>query len=194
MNKYRKLPSQEFLQECFDYNPETGVLIWKEKPRELFNTDSGWIKSNKQTSGKLITSTNNKGYIVGILNGSYFAMHRVIWKLMTGDEPKFEIDHVNNIRNDNRWCNLREANLFENKYNQSLRTDNTSGTKGVHWNIGNKAWVGRVRYNGKRYLVCQNQSKEYVEAEVIKFRNDLHGQFANHGDVKFRDVNPNSTV
>ena len=67
------------------------------------------------------------GYFHGIIFNRLYHVHRVIWFYMTGNFPKDQIDHINHIRNDNRWINLREASIQENDKNRSKAINNISG-------------------------------------------------------------------
>lgn len=63
---------------------------------------------------------SEKGYVKFYLKGfTTYLLHRLIWLYVTGSFPPegMEIDHINRIRNDNRWCNLRLVNSTENKLN-----------------------------------------------------------------------------
>jgi hypothetical protein len=71
------------------------------------------------------------GYKVGHVASTPFKAHRLIWKLVSGQEPIGQIDHVNGIRHDNRLANLRLVNQEENQRNAGLRVDNKSGHAGV---------------------------------------------------------------
>jgi hypothetical protein len=42
-----------------------------------------------------------------------------------------QIDHINHIRDDNRWVNLRNVIHRANQLNTSLSSNNTSGFNGV---------------------------------------------------------------
>lgn len=78
------------------------------------------------------TLHKTSGYVyVGVDRKSYRA-HRLAWFYMTGRWP-VEIDHVNGDRSDNRWSNLRECSRAQNNANGKLRSDNSSGAKGVNW-------------------------------------------------------------
>lgn len=103
--------SQAELQERFDYNPLTGQLSWSQ-------SKVVWAAAR----GKEITHVGSDGYIELTLtfNGerkSYYA-HRVIWKLVTGQEPP-TVDHKNRKRADNRLVNLRGASCLENANNRT---------------------------------------------------------------------------
>jgi hypothetical protein len=38
---------------------------------------------------------------------------------MTGEWPKDQIDHINRVKDDDRWENLREATQSQNSYNRA---------------------------------------------------------------------------
>ena len=102
----KPLPPVEVLREHFSYDPETGVF--------------SWIAGNgphcRGTAGYTDSST---GYVRVGLFGKSLQVHRVIWKLMTGGEPQYSIDHINQNRADNRWANLREADDGQSRVNRT---------------------------------------------------------------------------
>ena len=59
----RPLPPQEYLRECFDYNPETGAFLWKARPREHFSKDQPWKRHNTWLAGWEIKPDNDKATI-----------------------------------------------------------------------------------------------------------------------------------
>jgi hypothetical protein len=84
-------------------------------------------------AGRICHSKNHDGYIkVSFKSKKYFA-HRLAWFYMTGEWPQREIDHINGIRNDNRWSNLRLVSRAENTQNRSRATAGSeTGILGVH--------------------------------------------------------------
>ena len=56
-------------------------------------------------------------YIISYKSKLYFAS-RVAWVMMTGEQPKGVIDHINRDRLDNRWENLRDVTVEENNKNK----------------------------------------------------------------------------
>jgi len=106
----KKLPSQEYLNECFNYNPETGSLTWKVRPDNHFKGSQKCNSNLTNTeAGYLNNGTGSKSKYVCI-SGRTLAVHRVIWKLVTGNEPSGSIIHINKKADDNRWVNLMEFN------------------------------------------------------------------------------------
>lgn len=101
-------------------------------------------------------------------------MHRLLIKPDKG----FGTDHINRNGLDNRRENLRQCTRSQNAQNAKLRSDNTSGYKGVTYSKTNKGYVVFIRVKGKRkYLGCFNTA---TEAARIYDENALiyHGEFA----------------
>ena len=108
MVKAKPLPPVELLRELFSYDPETGVV------KRLKAT------SNRLKVGDTVGYVNEgDGYLRFSLNGQVIKVHRLVWKLQTGEEPPQEIDHENRDRTDNKWCNLRAATYGQNQSNKS---------------------------------------------------------------------------
>jgi HNH endonuclease len=76
-------------------------------------------------------------------------VHCIAWLLHYGNWPQSEIDHINLIKIDNRICNLREATRQQNVWNSPLRSDNTTGYKGVTATKSGKFEAG-IKVNGKK--------------------------------------------
>jgi hypothetical protein len=109
VTKPKPLPPQEELQERFNYDPETGQLTWKKPP--------GFRAKPGDRAGYLTT----QGYLRVKWGQSHYRVHRLIWKLVYGEDPTegIEIDHINRDRTDNRLANLRLATPSENANNSS---------------------------------------------------------------------------
>ena len=184
MSKGKDMPSQEYLKECFDYNPETGILMWKQRPQHHYSTDTNFIGSNKRFLNKVAGTLNkNMGYLSVKVQDSNFRVHRIIWKLVTGNEPLYEIDHINNIRDDNRFINLREATSSENGRNRLMRSDNTSGVKGVCWDKESGKWLAQIWYDNKNMKVGRHRTIEQAEEAIRLKRIELYTDYYNHGEI-----------
>lgn len=94
-----------------------------------FDFDKGLIY-NKLT-GKVLASSHQSGYqTVCFRKGIYYYSHRVLWKAFYKEEPPQIIDHINNVKNDNRIVNLKAVTRHENKV-KSPKVYNLSGFRGV---------------------------------------------------------------
>jgi len=95
-----------------------------------------------------------------------------------------QIDHWNRDTLDNRRENLRIGTPTQQSCNQGLRTNNTSGVKGVSFDKHKSKWHAYVAINGKRRFNKYFRSKKDAELAVREARLKLHGAFACHGDGK----------
>jgi hypothetical protein len=131
-------PRPELLQTLLQYDPETGALHWRKRSLEMFancplrpahEVRDRW--NTKNAGRAALTAPTHNGYMFGTLLGKSVRAHHVIWAMMTGKWPTAQIDHINGVRTDNRWCNLRQVQQLDNSRNMGLPSDNTSGRVGV---------------------------------------------------------------
>ena len=135
-----KLPGLDVLERLFVYVPDTGKLVRK--------TSIGRAKA-----GEFAGSKDKEGRVNVRIYGKLYMASRIAWKMFYGKDPQEdkEIDHVNNIKNDDRVCNLREATRSENQCNTGVSSANTSGFKGVYYEGKEKVFRAEICSNGKRF-------------------------------------------
>ena len=105
------LITQEELKLWLDYDPETGVFLRK-----------------KYSSQKRPCGTVDNGYLFISVKGKKYKAHHLAWLWAYGKLPTKIIDHINQVRNDNRICNLRETTHSIN----SLNSDKNFGVYKHH--------------------------------------------------------------
>jgi hypothetical protein len=121
--------SQTYLKSLLEYNPDSGVFTWI-------------AHHGRNNIGDKATRLNN-GYIrIGIESVGYSA-HRLAFIYMTGEEPEM-VDHINGLRNDNRWINLRSSNSSENTFN-STYSHSSTGIRGISQNKQSNKFEVRIK-------------------------------------------------
>jgi len=147
--------TQTILQEVFDYNSESGIMLRK------VCLGGGFKKGDR--AGSLHTAS---GYRRIFIQGNSFDEHLLIWMYMTGEGKEdllgFEIDHENRIRSDNRWDNLRKATRNQNQHNATLRIDSPLGIKGltITSNSTYKAQVDAYGIKNIKYFNLKEKRKQ----------------------------------
>ena len=175
----KSLPSVESLRESLSYDPDSGLLTWKERPREMFASEAIHRSWNTRRAGTpALNHMNHNGYLVGLFMGKGIRAHRAAWAIHYGEWPKDQIDHVNGIKTDNRISNLREASQSENKRNTRTYSNNKCGLKGVHWHKINKAWVARIGYMGRQISLGKFETAEDAHQAYCEAAKFYHGEFA----------------
>ncbi len=150
----KERPSIEYLNECFDYDPESGgVLTWKERPVEHFSEEHRHRAWNTAHAGKVIGSTAREGYTsVRILKRTY-NMHAVCFAIHHSRWANGAVDHKDADTTNNKIGNLREATKAQNGRNRGENKNNTSGYKGVYYHKKSTKWRAIIGVNGEdRYL------------------------------------------
>ena len=109
---------------------------------------------------------NDKGYIVtsDYNEKGVMSLHRLV---MNFPNPKYDIDHINgeSSRYDNRKSNLRVCSHSQNMMNAKIRSDNTSGVKGVSWFSKGNKWSAYIFVDKKKiHLGLFTEFEEAVAA------------------------------
>lgn len=174
-------PSPEILNELLCYDPETGFLFWKRRPKKFFKNCNGkaW---NKQFSGKqAFTAIDGKGYHVGAVFNHIYRAHRVIWAMETGAWPVGDIDHIDHNRTNNKIANLRDVSKSANSKNQKPRGVTKSGVTGVYKNKDTGRWYAQISINGKSRNIGTFDTVKEAWAARQKKKSEL-GYHPNHGE------------
>lgn len=178
----KPLPSQQYLRECFDYDPETGVMTWRERPLSHFKDMErtavhSWRSWNGGNAGHEAGCNTGHGRIYVGINGDLFARYRLAWMWMHGEDPGPQIDHINRDKSDDRISNLRPANNAENNRNRPAQGNNTSGFKGV--SKKRDRWRARITGDsGRETSLGSFLTKEEAHAAYCEAAARLHGEFA----------------
>lgn len=135
--------SQSYLHEFYDYDPATGEM-----------RIARHIPHSRTAVGAMVGQhLDQDGYHQVKMRRRTLLLHRVVWTYMTGEEPPPIIDHINRVKTDNRWENLRAATNTLNQENQGLRSTNTSGFKGSHFNAKSGKWHATIRIDGSKRFI-----------------------------------------
>lgn len=178
----RKLElSHEYVKECFDYDPETGLLTWRHRPQSHFPTENSMKSQNGKFAGKVAGTISKEGYVHIHLKYRLFLGHRIAWLMHYGSLPDRLIDHINGITSDNRICNLRQCDARQNMWNKRRSSHNRSGFKGVTLSQNGKYWSATIRADGKPKHLGRYPNAELAHAAYCQAAEQIYGEFANHG-------------
>jgi len=158
------------LRELLEYSPDTGIFSWREN--RLSHAGKAKVGSP--------AGTPKEGYISIIVEQRVYRAHRLAWLFMTGAFPAkgTEIDHINRVRSDNRWSNLRLVTRSQNNMNSGMRSDNQSGHKGVTKRRDTGKWHARITVDRRVLLLGNFITFEDAVAARRAAERQYFGEFA----------------
>lgn len=159
--------TQQHLAELLQYDPETGVFTWL-------------VSRGNARRGAIAGTKHPAGYVVIVLLGRKYRAHHLAWLATTGSLPDGQLDHKNTNRADNRISNLRISSQRQNTYNSSLRSNNKSGVKGVHWHQSSGLWRAVITVEGKKIYLGKFEELSQAVAVIEHARSEHHREFARH--------------
>ena len=159
---------KELILKVLSCDTTTGVISWK-------------VGGKNRKINTPINSFMKTGYLrVGLrLNGKCrsFKQHHLVWFFHTGEWPSEQIDHINNIKTDNRIENLRLATDQQNKRNVFRRGDYTSQYKGVCWSKQMKKWKAKIKTDDKSlhlgYFTSEVEAAKAYEKAAILYHKEF---------------------
>jgi hypothetical protein len=135
-----RILTQARLSELLDYDPDTGVFVWKVSMRGVAKgAVAGCLEKNR--------------YIRISVDKTLYHAHRLAWFYVNGEWPSDVVDHINGNKSDNRIDNLQAVSQKVNVRKHKLFNTNTSGVSGVSLSKGK--WRARD-YAGKSLGYFEN--------------------------------------
>lgn len=153
----------ERARELLDYDSETGWLTWRS------------ARQGGVAKGSRAGCLHSRGYIHVGVDGRTYKAHRIIWLIVTGSWPSEQVDHINGVRNCNRWANLRVATPSRNSQNmRAPHIDNPTGFLGVSWDSGRNAFRADITTKGKRKYLGHFTDPAIAHQAYISAKRQLH--------------------
>jgi hypothetical protein len=142
---------------------------------------------------------DNRDYVAAYVSTSNIRrMHHMVMDLKGVDisdiDPNKVIDHINNDRLDNRFCNLRINTISGNNHNRIKKENATSKYMGVHYFPRDDNWMAQISKDHKYHFIGYFDSQEDAAlAYNIKAR-ELYGEFSNLNDIVETEENINKII
>lgn len=161
----------EKMKHYLRYCPDTGNFYWLVK-----RTNNSFANV-----GDLAGSLDENGYIRLTFDGKKHRAHRLAFVFM-GQELPEQVDHVNGVRSDNRWVNLKESNPLQNAKNAKRRSNSKTAITGVTFSKKHNKWKARVNHKGETlYLgLFANLDDAIIARENANIK---YGYSYRHGSV-----------
>lgn len=156
--------SVDWINKFVQYNPDTGEFI-----------RIGALRNNFVPGQR--AEVYSGGYYYVCLGGLHVPAHRVAWFLAHEEWPDCHIDHINRDRKDNRLCNLRKAEKWQNNLNKSTYKNNKSSQKGVNYHIQRRKWQASIGYRGERIYIGLFETFEEAKQAYLSKEKELFGEF-----------------
>jgi hypothetical protein len=99
-------------------------------------------------------------------------------RAIIGPECGPRVDHVDHDTLNNQRYNLRSCTATQNRANDSLRCNNTSGFKGVGKSQDGKHWRADISVNRRHIYLGQFESKEEAALVYDNKAREVRGEFA----------------
>jgi len=175
-----------YIAECLTYDPQTGRLFWKERPKYHYPTRNCWFKTNGRKAGKEAGSRHFcRGLphcvrIVITQNGKQhdIAAQNLAWVLMGLELPDgMVVDHKDGNPFNNKWDNLRLATIGQNAQNKvSNRNRKHPLPKGVY--PSGKKYRASIFIDGRSCSLGVFQTAEEAHSAYTTAASEHFGEFA----------------
>lgn len=166
----------EELHRRFRYVKSTGQLIRR------VPVTGGMYGQIQDPVGSIAGCLNKSdGYVYTAINGRQYLVHRLIVLYVTGQWPKQEVDHRNGVRHDNRYSNLRQVTVNQNRQNslgQHSRRGPHPGVYEVERAKGPNRFVAQIKKERKVYYLGTFDTAIEARKARVKAEIEMFGAFA----------------
>lgn len=153
----------ERVRDLLDYDQETGALTWRKA-------------CGCQKIGAVAGQIRRDGYTRVVIAGAGYQAHRLAWLWMTEAWPSAQIDHIDGVRSNNRWQNLREATQAENNQNMRVATvrNRSSRLLGVTKHKKTGKWQASIKLHGRSHYLGLFAQPDEAHAAYVEAKRRLH--------------------
>jgi len=145
--------NQKYLKEKVRYEPITG---------EFFSVETG-VKYK---------ATDKDGYLIIRIKDKNYRAARLAFLYMTGKMPQHTVDHIDQIKNNDSWNNLRDVPMSANKLNMTKpRKGNTTGYLGVSFHKATGTYQAGIKVCGVRKQLGYFPTAELARDAYLKAKN-----------------------
>jgi hypothetical protein len=161
------------------------VEVWKDIDGYDNYAVSTFGKVKNTKTGKILKARNGKyGYLrVDLCENAIkktHLLHRLIaCAFIYNPDDKQCVDHIDNDKTNNNISNLRFATSKENSQNSKLRSNNTSGHKGIYFNKRAKKWRAHIQIDGININIGYFDNLEDAKIARVNRANQAFGIYTN---------------
>ena len=171
----KPMPSQEYLREWLDYDPDTGAFRWLKQPGTC-----------RPLVGRIAGTITKRGYVALKPGNGHpvYPAHRLAWVWVHGSLPDgMYIDHIDGNPSNNAIANLRLATDQQNHQNRKNQAGTMTGLKGVKYETSPSArtknkWRSQINVNGKRINLGSHPNAEAAHKAYCDAAKKYFGEFA----------------
>lgn len=158
--------TQDLVKKLFNYDKSTGLVTYA-------------MPTHHNDVGDIAGYNHSGGYISILIGKSEYLLHRIIWLYVKGYLPD-QVDHIDHVRNNNRWDNLREVNNTDNSKNTSISKNSTTKVNGVSFMKSRNKYRAYIMVNRKQISLGLYENLE--DAQEARRKADIKYNFhSNHG-------------
>lgn len=150
--------THERLTELLDFDPATGVFVWKIATSNRVHIGDRAGVFHKPSGGRYIA-----------IAGEKFMAHRLAWFYVTGEWPTKEVRPIDGNADNCAFSNLKEVDRSTLQHARGLNRNNTSGFQGVSAAPHDKfqakiAWQGNQISLGMNFALAKEASDVVQDA------------------------------
>lgn len=162
--------AQSFIKEALEYDPNTGIFIWKKRPTSHFKDIRTFNCWNARYPGTQAGSIRPTGYRAICINSKRYLSHRLVFLYIEGYLPENDVDHIDRDKINNKWINLREVSNQCNAQNCKLSNKNTSGVTGVTFIKAKNKWYSQIMVSGK--TIYLGLFEKFEDAVIARYEEE----------------------
>jgi len=172
--------TQELLKQLIDYDPDTGVFTWRERPLSMFKYQhdcKGWNKkyANKEAGSIKIDKLGAICMQITLLSKVY-KLSRLTFLYVNGAYPINDIDCIDGDFTNLKWKNIRECTRTDTRY-KTIKSKGDVNIIGVHFCNRERKYISKITVKGKSITLGQFNTPEEAHQAYVNAKRQISPEF-----------------